>query len=468
MGYKFNPSVFREYDIRGVSGRDVSIELASQIGSAFATFLVYESTLKGKTSYTVSVGRDCRLTSDSYAEALIASLRENGLNVLDLGVCPTPLTYFSIFHRALDGGIMVTGSHNPSEYNGFKICVGKDTVHGLQIQRLRAIIEESKFGTRLKPGNITPYAVIPDYLDRLTQEFSGLPRLKVVLDAGNGTAGPVAPELFRRMGAEIIPLYCEMDGNFPNHHPDPTVPENLSALVSKVLETNAHFGVAFDGDSDRLGVVDSSGRILFGDEILVVLSRAVLSSRPGATIISEVKSSHRLYEDITKHGGNPLMWKTGHSLIKSKMKETGALLAGEMSGHIFFSDRYYGYDDAIYAAARFYEIAATKKGETAQLLTDLAPSFSTPEIRIDCKEETKFALVDETKRLLGSKYRINDIDGVRADFGDGWGLVRASNTQPVIVMRFEAGSELRLKEIRTIMEGALREAGKKIGHEPVV
>ncbi len=462
---QFNPSIFREYDVRGIAERDLSVLLAERLGYAYAR-LLEERTGKPLTSTTVSVGRDCRLTSDAYASALIRALSSCGIKVLDLGTCPTPVTYFSIFHKSLDGGIMVTGSHNPANYNGFKIGIGKATLHGQDIQLLRKMIDEA-----LRPaeqaGSVEPYAVIPDYVAHLAQNARSLRPLKIVLDAGNGTASTVAPVLFERLGAHVTALYCELDGRFPNHHPDPTVPENLRALVAKVLEVGADFGVAFDGDSDRIGLVDEKGRIIYGDELMVLLSRDLLRERPGATIISEVKSSHRLYQDIARHGGKPIMWKTGHSLIKSKMKESGALLAGEMSGHIFFADRYFGYDDAIYAALRVFEIASSAGGPVSSLLADLPPSVSTPEIRVDCEEEKKFALVQAAKDLLSPGRKTTDIDGVRVDFGDGWGLIRASSTQPVLVLRFEAPSSQRLEEIRGIFLSALARAAQSVGHGPI-
>lgn len=461
----FNPSIFREYDIRGIAEKDLSSALAERLGYAYARLLA-ERAGRPLAELTVSVGRDCRITSDAYASSLIRALSSCGLRVLDLGTCPTPLTYFSIFHKGLDGGIMVTGSHNPANYNGFKIGVGKSTLHGQDIQLLRQLIEESVRPPEAK-GSVSPYSVIPDYISYLVSHARPLRRLKIVLDAGNGTASTVAPELFRRLGAEVTALYCELDGRFPNHHPDPTVPDNLRALVAKVTEVGADFGVAFDGDSDRIGLVDETGRIIFGDELMVLLSRDLLRERPGATIISEVKSSHRLYQDIANNGGVPIMWKTGHSLIKSKMKESGALLAGEMSGHIFFADRYFGYDDAIYAALRVFEIASKAGAPVSSLLADLPPSFSTPEIRVDCEEEKKFALVEAAKALLSPGRKTTDIDGVRVDFGDGWGLIRASNTQPVLVLRFEAPSQARLSEIRNIFLAALMRAASSVGHGPI-
>jgi len=464
---KFNPSIFREYDIRGIVDQELTDAVAETLGKAYASFIRNRTPTAGRSRLTVSVGRDCRFSGEHYAEALTRGLLSYGINVVSLGVCPTPLTYFSIFNQDLDGGIMITGSHNPSNYNGFKICVGKDTLHGHQIQEMHSIMET------LPPysgehGTASSFDIIPAYLDYLLEHMPKLSKKKVVLDAGNGVAGNVAPPLFEKLGAEVIPLFCELDGNFPNHHPDPTVHSNLKDLVATVIKEKADFGIAFDGDGDRIGVVDNSGKILFGDELMVIFSRDVLKSSPGATIISEVKSSHRLYQDIAAKGGKPIMWKTGHSLIKSKMKESKAALAGEMSGHVFFADRYYGYDDAIYAAARFYEIATKAGGPTSTLLLDLPKMVATPEIRVDCEELKKFDLVRQTKVQLAKNHKINDIDGVRVEFGDSWGLVRASNTQPVLVLRFEAPTEARLKEIRDIIETELKTAAEAIHHAPIV
>lgn len=475
MPIQLKPSIFREYDIRGIAGVDISADFANLLGRAYAKWIQDSLNLrpaKGRGRLKIGVGADCRLTSPDYSAALISGLLSGGVDVVRLGTCATPLTYFSVFHLGLEGAIMVTGSHNPSNYNGFKTCVGKETIHGSQIQDLRKIMEElnattHKISSAPISGSLSEFAIIPAYIKEITQKLGQFRPLKVVLDAGNGTASNIAPELFKNIGALVTPLYCELDGRFPNHHPDPTVPENLKSLVATVLREGADFGVGFDGDSDRIGLVDEKGRIIYGDELMILLSRSVLKKNPGATIISEVKSSHRLYEDIAKNGGKPIMWKTGHSLIKAKMKETGALLAGEMSGHIFFADRYYGYDDAIYAAARVLEILAHSDQPLSSLLADLTKTVSTPEIRVDCEEEKKFALVETTKGRLLSKGKINDIDGVRIDFGDSWGLVRASNTQPVIVLRFEAPTESRLEEIRTLVETELKSAAKAIGHSPI-
>jgi phosphomannomutase/phosphoglucomutase len=467
-------SIFREYDIRGIAGTELTPEFAELLGLAYSQYIQGRKPVAGRANLTVSVGWDCRLSSDSYAEGLVRGIRKGGVDVIRLGVCPTPLTYFSVFHLDLDGGIMITGSHNAAAYNGFKVCVGRDTIHGHQIQELRALMEKFQAAApkASREGAASDFAIIQPYIDYLVKNTRGVKKKKVVLDAGNGTAATVAPELFKRLGAEVIPLFCELDGRFPNHHPDPTVPENLKDLVARVLKEKADFGVAFDGDSDRIGLVDETGRILYGDEIMILFSRDVLRDRPGSTIISEVKSSHRLYTDIAAKGGKPIMWKTGHSLIKSKMKETKAALAGEMSGHIFFADRYFGYDDAIYAAMRSYEIASTATGPLSNLLKDLPVTVSTPEIRVDCEEDKKFALVDEVKRRLkegaaAGKYSINDIDGVRVDFGDAWGLVRASNTGPVLVLRFEAPAQPRLAEVRAKVEGVLRDSARAIGHAEI-
>ena len=455
-----NQSIFREYDIRGIAGTDLTKDFAYNLGKTYAEWVFGQT---DKKDLTISIGRDCRLTSDEYANALIQGLLDSGLNVLNIGTCPTPLTYFSVFHYKTDGAIMVTGSHNPAEYNGFKIGFGKGTLHGEQIQELKKIMLKGSFHSRGK-GSVKTAEIIGPYLEYVHSQIKPFKKLKVVLDAGNGTASTVAPRLFEMMGAEVIPLYCELDGRFPNHHPDPTVPKNLTALIDAVKKHKADFGVGYDGDSDRIGAVDENGRVIYGDELMIIFSREVLKEFPGATIISEVKSSQRLYQDISKNGGNGIMWKTGHSLIKSKMKETEALLAGEMSGHIFFADRWFGFDDAIYSSARLYEIVARSKN-LSSLTSDLSPMVNTPEIRIDCEEEKKFQLIEEAAKLLQDpKAKLTTIDGIRVDFDDRWGLIRASNTQPVIVMRFEAKSDTLLKQIQSQFEAALSSAAKKVGH----
>jgi phosphomannomutase/phosphoglucomutase len=343
-------------------------------------------------------------------------------------------------------------------------------LHGTQIQELRKLIEKNLKSTpepAPERGNVSDREIIAPYIEHLLKGAQARRPLKVVLDAGNGTAGNVAPELFRKLGAQVIELYCELDGRFPNHHPDPTELKNLKDLQALVLKEKADIGLAFDGDSDRIGAVDEKGKPIFGDELMVILSRDVLKKNPGATIISEVKSSHRLYQDIEAKGGKGIMWKTGHSLIKSKMKESGALLAGEMSGHIFFADRYFGYDDAIYAALRLYEIAGEHSGPVSTLISDLPPMMATPELRVDCEEDKKFALVEEVRKRLSPHHKVIGIDGVRVDFGDSWGLVRASNTQPVLVLRYEAPHAARMREIREILENSLKAASEMVGHRPL-
>jgi phosphomannomutase/phosphoglucomutase len=401
------------------------------------------------------VGRDCRLTSDRYAAALIEGIRSTGIDVLDVGMCPTPLLYFSLFHWDLDGGVQVTGSHNPKDYNGFKICLGKESMHGEQIQDLRQRIESGRFGSGA--GRVEHRPVAPAYHEDIAKRVGRLARaIDVVVDAGNGTAGPIAPGVYRAIGAKVRELFCEPDGRFPNHHPDPTVPENMEALIRTVAEQKAELGIAFDGDADRIGVVDARGRIIWGDELLVLYARDVLARNPGATIVSEVKCSQRLYDDVARHGGKGIMWKAGHSLLKAKMRETGALLGGEMSGHIFFKEKYFGYDDAIYAGARLLDILA-RTGETIDaLLADLPAAHNTPEIRIDCPDAVKFKIAERVRdRFRKAGYEIIDVDGVRVRFSHGWGLLRASNTQPVLVTRFEAETPAQLDEYRRTVEDAV-------------
>jgi len=446
------PKIFRQYDIRGVWGKDLTPEAVSKIGKAFAFYLKGQI---GKERPTLTIGRDVRLSSPEIFKYISDALIESGVDVIDIVICPTPLQYFSLYHLNVDGGVMITGSHNPPEFNGLKLSVGKETIYGERIQDIRRLIEEAK--ETKGEGSLSKHPIIPDYIDYLSGRFGSFKGIKVVIDAGNGTGGLVAPPLIKRLGADVIELYCEPDGNFPNHHPDPVVTENIKDLISKVRAERAHLGIGYDGDSDRIGVVDEDGDVVWGDRLMIIFSREILKENPGASIIGEVKCSQTLYDDIKNHGGVPIMWKTGHSLIKKKLKETGGLLAGEMSGHIFFADRYFGYDDAIYTSLRLLEILA-QNGEpysVKALLRGIPQMVSTPEIRFDCPDEIKFDIVNRVKESFKG-YPVIDIDGVRVNFPEGWGLIRASNTQPALVMRFEAKDEASLKKIRDFVEGELR------------
>lgn len=450
-----NTDVFREYDVRGTVDKDLTPDFVYHLGRAIGTFARRHGVK------TMTVGRDCRLSSESYGETVGRGVRDTGISIIDIGLCATPMLYFSIRHYQADGGIMVTGSHNPPDFNGFKICIGPDTIYGEDIQELRRIMEEGTYDP-VTAGDVSSGDITLTYQDYLVRNVVVREGLNVVVDAGNGTGGLFALPILRRLGCRITELYCEPDGRFPNHHPDPTVPENLKELISLVKEKKADAGIAFDGDADRLGIITDQGNILWGDEILLLFSRFILKKNPGAAIIGEVKCSQTLYDDITKNGGRAIMWKAGHSLIKGKMKEEHALLAGEMSGHLFFADRYFGYDDAIYAAIRLLEILSDPAGKKiSDIMADVPRTFTTPEIRIDCPDDIKFAVVEAVKDHFRREYPIIDIDGVRIPFADGWGLLRSSNTQPVLVLRFEAVTDKRLQEIRDLIEGVLNQVMQK-------
>ncbi|HOK06195.1 MAG TPA: phosphomannomutase/phosphoglucomutase [Syntrophales bacterium] len=449
-----NPAIFREYDIRGIVGRDLTEDIVTTLGRAIGT------QARNLGLRTMTVGRDCRLSSASFAAAMAEGLRKAGIDTVDIGLSTTPMLYFSIRHLATDGGVMVTGSHNPPDFNGFKICIGPDTIYGDEIQELRRIIEGGVYQEGKGRGDEKDIAGA--YEDFLVDNVSVREGLRIVVDGGNGTGGLFALPIYRRLGCLVTALYCEPDGRFPHHFPDPTVPENLNDLIAQVDAIKADLGLAFDGDADRLGVVTEKGRILWGDELLILFSRSILAANPGAAIIGEVKCSQKLYDDIAAHGGRPIMWKAGHSLIKGKMKEEKALLAGEMSGHLFFADRYFGYDDAVYASVRLLEIVSRSGKTLSDLLADVPQTVATPEIRVDCPDEVKFSVVAAVRDRLAKEYPVIDIDGVRIPFPDGWGLIRASNTQPVLVLRFEAETEERLREIRAYVEGRLREAARSL------
>jgi phosphomannomutase/phosphoglucomutase len=447
-----NPDMFREYDIRGVAEKDMNEEDVALIGKGVGSYLRQHGAKR------ISVGRDCRLTSDRYSEKLIEGLRSTGCDVIDIGVCPTPVLYFSIQHLKTDGGVMITASHNPPEYNGFKLCLGLDSIHGEEIQNIRSMIDSRRF--EKGSGSLDSAEVIPTYLEFVIGNITVSKALRVGVDGGNGTAGPVAVPIMQRLGCEVHDIYCDMDGTFPNHEADPTVLKNMQDLIALVREKHLDLGIGFDGDGDRIGVVDEKGNIIFGDRLMIIYSREILSRKPGATFISEVKCSQTMYDDIAKNGGRAIMWKTGHSLIKKKMKEEKAELAGEMSGHMFFKDRYFGFDDATYAACRLLEILSNSGQRLSQLLEDVPATYTTPEIRVDCPDKVKFALVQQVTEHFRQDYKVIDIDGVRVLFDDGWGLVRASNTQPALVLRFEALSQNRLEEIQNLVESTLEEIKK--------
>ncbi len=448
------PRIFREYDIRGVWGKDLNNEAVDAIGRAFAVYLKDKT---GSETPTISIGYDARKSSPEILDTLKGALNSSGVNVIDIGMCPTPLQYFSLHQMDVQGGIMITGSHNPPEFNGLKLSVGKETLHGEAIQDIRKLIESGR--KTVGSGASGKHEIIPEYIEYMKEKFRdpGFGGVRVVVDSGNGTGGIVGPGLMRDLGAEVMELYSEPDGNFPNHHPDPVVLENLKDLIARVRETGAHVGIGYDGDSDRIGVVDEDGDVVWGDRLMIIFSRDILKDNPGATVIGEVKCSQTLFDDIKARGGNPIMWKTGHSLIKKKMKDEGALLAGEMSGHIFFSHRYLGFDDAIYAGLRLVEIIkrAGEPYSVKRLLEGVPEMVSTPEIRIECPDEKKFEVAEKMKEAF-KDYPVVDIDGVRVNFPEGWGLLRASNTQPALVMRFEARDEASLKKIRETVEGELR------------
>ena len=442
-----NPEMFREYDIRGIAGKDMTEEDVVLIGKGVGTFL------RERGCSTLTVGRDCRLTSERYSEKVIEGLMSTGCDVIDIGVCPTPVLYFSIKHLEQEGGVMVTASHNPMEYNGFKLCMGLDSIHGKDIQTILKIINGRSFVTG--EGSLTTSDVVTPYKEFVENNINITRPIRVGVDAGNGTAGVVAVPLLKKLNCEVYDIYCDMDGTFPNHEADPTVEKNMQDLISLVKDKGLDIGIGYDGDGDRIGVIDEKGNIVFGDQLMIIFSREILSRKPGATFISEVKCSKTMYDDIEKNGGRPIMWKTGHSLIKKKMKEENAELAGEMSGHMFFADRYFGYDDAIYASCRLLEILTDTQKTISELLSDVPKTYSTPEIRVECPDDKKFSVVKKATDIFREQYNVIDIDGVRILFDDGWGLVRASNTQPALVLRFEAISESRLNEIRQLVETTL-------------
>jgi phosphomannomutase/phosphoglucomutase len=444
-----NPGIFREYDIRGIVGEDIQEEDVIDIGKAYGSLLHLQGRKK------ISVGRDCRKTSDRFSQLFIQGIVSTGLDVVDIGTCPTPVLYFSIHHLKLDGGAMVTASHNPPEYNGFKLMSGQDSIHSDGLQDIRRIVEKKEYakgnGKMTRADLITPYKAV------LLENISINKKIRIGIDAGNGTGGITALPVLKDLGCEVHDIFCDLDGSFPNHEADPTQKKNLKDLISLVQNKGLDLGVGYDGDADRIGVVDKNGQVIYGDQLMVIYAREILERKPGATFISEVKCSMVMYDDIRKHGGNAIMWRTGHSLIKKKMKEENAELAGEMSGHMFFKDRYFGFDDALYATCRLLEIMADTGLGVDELIQDLPKTFTTPELRVDCPDEIKFDVVKKIVAHYKAKQEVIDIDGLRAVYDDGWGLVRASNTQPALVLRFEALTLERMDEIQQEIQSTLNQ-----------
>lgn len=444
--------IFREYDIRGLHETELTNETAEAVGRAFAT------RIKAEGGTRVALGQDVRPSSERLARAAEHGMITAGLVVERVGTVPTPALYYAVAARGLDGGMQITGSHNPPEFNGFKMAKKKLPLYGAEILEMRRAIQAGELASGAN-GSWAAQPILDDYRAMLIDRCKSARGLRVVMDCGNGCAGTVVPQVFERMGHTVTPLFAELDGNFPNHLPDPTVPALLVDLQNKVQETGADLGIGFDGDADRIGAITGSGRIVWGDQLLALFARDVLTRVPGGRIIFDVKCSQALSEDILKHGGVPEMWKTGHSLIKKRLAETGAPVAGEMSGHMFFSEGFFGFDDALFAAGRLLRYVAASGQTLDQLVESMPQYFATPETRLACPEERKFQVPDLLKAEFAGKFRIIDIDGIRVEFGDGWGLVRASNTQPVLVVRFEARTEARLGEIKDTMMAALRRLG---------
>ena len=440
-----NINIFREYDIRGIVGEQISSETVEILSRAIGTFFVQNGAKR------IAIGYDARESSPVFFDILARGLNLSGCDVVRIGMVPTPVLYHTVHTKDVNGGVMVTGSHNPPHHNGFKICLGTTTLFGVQIQEIKDIALSGAFVEG--KGGVEDLEVLDDYLNDVSTRVSfGGRKLKVVVDAGNGTGGITAVSLYKELGVELVELYTDPDPSFPNHHPDPSVPENLQDLIAAVRSHKGDLGIAFDGDADRIGVVDESGRIIWGDELMILFSRAVLSEHPGSTIVAEVKCSQTLFDDIERNGGTAIMERAGHSIIKSRMKQTGAPLGGEMSGHIFFADRFYGFDDATYAGARLLEILSKTDKKLSELFGGVPETFSTPEIRIDCPDEIKFEVVADAAKHFAAGHDVITIDGARISFGNGWGLVRASNTQAILVLRFEADSPERLNNIRSEIE----------------
>jgi len=446
-GEQMNPNIFREYDIRGVSGIDLTPDVDRLIGKGIGAYMVNHGVTR------IAVGRDGRISSPEIWGAMVEGLRSVGVNVVDLGIIPTPLTYYAAYVLDVGGTVMITGSHNPPDHNGFKITMRTGSVFGQEIQVIKDIIFSASFPGG--SGTLESYDIVPQYLDDMAGRLSLSRPVTFGVDCGNGVGGITAGPLLERLGCRVKMLYDEIDGHFPNHHPDPTLPESMVDLQKLVVDKRLEVGFAFDGDADRIGMVDENGKIIWGDQILAIMARSVLKEVPGSIIMGEVKCSQLLYDDIKKHGGIPLMYKVGHSLAKQKMLEVGALLGGEQSGHIYVKHRFFGYDDAIYNCGRLLEIVAAADIPVSRFLEDWPPMYNTPEIRVDCSDDSKFEIVEKVKQRFEQKYPVNAIDGMRVTMPGGWGLVRPSNTQPVLTLRFEADSEQRMKEIQDEVEREL-------------
>ncbi len=449
-----NPNIFRAYDIRGVADRDLTSPDAYAIARAIGTLAIRRGCKP-----IFALGRDARLSSPRIHAAFVDGLTSTGITVRDIGVVATPMLYFSVHNLEVGGGAMITGSHNPAEDNGCKVMLGLGTLHGEDIQEVRVLTEKSDYIVAEKKGDVTHVDIHTPYANWLTSHITLGPRkLNVVVDCGNGPTGPISPKILERLGATVTGLFTEPDGNFPNHHPDPTVEANLLDLRKAVLAQQADLGIAYDGDGDRIGVLDENGDVLWGDQLMIVLSRALLKVEPGAAIVGEVKCSQTLFDDIAAHGGRPIMSKVGHSLIKDRMKQEHALLAGEMSGHIFYKHRYFGYDDATYTSCRLLEILSNHDGPMSTLLSGVPKTFATPELRLTCPDDIKFGVVAAVTEKFRATNDVIDIDGVRVKFADGWGLVRASNTGPVLVLRCEATSPEARDRIRATLTAAIEAA----------
>jgi len=450
-----NPDIFREYDIRGTVDKDLTPDSVAVLGAALGTYFIASGANR------VTIGRDVRISSGWIRDVLVKALLGTGMDVVDLGICPTPLLYHASVRSDSASAVVITGSHNPPEYNGLKLVLHQDPVYGSAIREIRRFAFSGAFAQGI--GRLAWADAEADYLQDVKARVDALTRsVKVVVDCGNGTAGPVAIPLYRSLGCDVIPLFAEPDGRFPGHHPDPTIDANLVELADRVRREKADLELAFDGDADRLGAVDGQGNPIRADLLMIIFARAILETKPGAPVVADVKCSRRLFQDVADRGGIPIMWKTGHSLTRAKVKETGAVLGGELSGHLCFADRYYGYDDAIYAGARLLEICSRQEKPLSGLLEGIPEAFSTEEIRRECPEDVKFQAVEALKERLSQRFTVNALDGVRLEFEDGWGLVRASNTQPMLVLRFEASSPQRLEEIRGLVEVELRASLQEI------